>query len=342
MKLGRINVTTPDGDQARIVAVLEGEGRVVDLARAHAAVLRSRGASAEGATRVARAIFPSSMSQAIAAGDLFRESADLALAGADDASADIDSVSWVAAVDSPVIRDSLTYPIHMEHFAAKVGGNLPSPQIFKTPPYFKGSMSMIYGHGEVLPYPSYTNFLDWELEIGIIVGSPGHNLSPKEAESRIFGYTIFNDFSARDVQPNEMAMGMGPQKSKDFAFGIGPWVVTADEIPSLAELNGSVRLNGEVISTCTAEGGIFSPAELVAWVSVSDNVQPGDLIATGTLGNGSGLEIDRKLKPGDVLELQLDKVGVLKTIVGEPEVAPWWPEEKPYPWKSDEKREPVA
>jgi 2-keto-4-pentenoate hydratase/2-oxohepta-3-ene-1,7-dioic acid hydratase in catechol pathway len=335
MKLGRINVSTPDGDQPRIVAVLEQEGRTVDLARAYATVLRRRAASAEAATRLARTLFPSSMSQAIASGDLFRETAELALAGADDASADIDSVSWIAAVDAPVIRDSLTYPIHMEHFAAKVGGNLPPPQIFKTPPYFKGSASMIYGHGQVVPYPSYTSFMDWELEIGIIVGSPGHNLSPKEAESRIFGYTIFNDFSARDVQSKEMTMGMGPQKSKDFAFGIGPWIVTVDEIPSLAELTGSVRLNGEVVSTCTADGGIISPAELVAWVSVSDNVLPGDLIALGTLGNGSGLEIDRKLEPGDVLELQLDKVGVLKTIVGEPEVAPWWPQEKPYPWTSD-------
>lgn len=342
MKLGRIKVAVPDGDQPRIVAVLEEEGRVVDLARAYAAVMRSQGASVDGATRVARTIFPSSMSQAIAAGDLFRETAEVALAGADEASLDIDSVSWIAAVDCPVIRDSLTYPIHMQHFSEKVGGGLPTPQIFKTPPYFKGSPSMSYGHGEVVPYPSYTSFMDWELEIGVIVGNPGRNLSPKEAESRIFGYTIFNDFSARDVQPREMVMGMGPQKSKDFAFGIGPWIVTADEIPSVAALNGSVRLNGDVISRCTAEGGIFPPAELVAWVSVSENLQPGDLIGTGTLGNGSGLEIDRKLQPGDVLELQLDKVGVLKTVIGEPEAAPWWPEEKPYPWNTDDEKEPVA
>lgn len=336
MKLGRIKVSVPDGDQSRIVAVLEEQGRVVDLARAYAAVLRGRGASTDGATRVARSLFPSSMAQAIAAGDIFRESAELALAGADDASLGIDEVSWIAAVDSPVIRDCLTYPIHMASFTSKVGGHLPPPQIFKTPPYFKGSTGRLYGHREAVPYPSYTAYMDWELEIGIIASSPGSNLTPKEAESRIFGYTIFNDFSARDIQPNEMVMGMGPQKSKDFAFGIGPWIVTADEIPDVSKLNASVRLNGEIVSTCKAEGGIFPPADLVAWVSVSDMVQPGDLIATGTLGYGSGLEIDRKLQPGDVLELQLDKVGVLKTVVGEPEAAPWWPEEKPYPWTTED------
>jgi 2-keto-4-pentenoate hydratase/2-oxohepta-3-ene-1,7-dioic acid hydratase in catechol pathway len=332
VKLGRIKVAAPDGDQARIVAVLAEEDRVVDLARACAALLRGRGANADGAARIARTLFPSSMSQALTTGELFREAAEAALGAADDASLPLDSVSWIAAVDSPVIRDSLTYPAHMENFTKSVGGKYPDRQIFKTPPYFKGSVSMIYGTGEEVPYPSYTEFLDWELEIGIIVGRQGHNLNPEQAARHIFGYTIFNDFSARDIQKGEMGPGMGPQKGKDFAFGIGPWITTADEIGPIPDLKASVRVNGELVSSTAADGGIFSPAELVAWVSVSDNVLPGDLIATGTLPNGSGLEIGRNLKPGDVLELQLDRVGVLRTPIGQPEVAPWWPQEKPYPW----------
>lgn len=335
MKLGRIKVATPDGDQARIVAVLPEQGRVVDLARAYALVLRGRGAGAGGAVRVARTLFPESMAQAIEAGDLFLEAATDALKAADDASLTIDEVTWLSAVDSPVIRDSVTYKAHMQGFFEKVGGALPAPQIFKTPPYFKGSTGSMYAHDEVLPYPSYTSFLDWELEIGVIVGGAGRNLNPEQAEDLIFGYTIFNDFSARDVQPLEMAMGMGPQKSKDFAYGIGPWVVTKDEIPVLGDLNGSVRVNGETVSTVSAADPIYSPAELLAWVSVADNLQAGDLIATGTLGNGSGLEIGRKLKAGDVLELELDRIGVLRTPIGEPEVAPWHPEEKPYPWAAE-------
>jgi 2-keto-4-pentenoate hydratase/2-oxohepta-3-ene-1,7-dioic acid hydratase in catechol pathway len=234
MKLGRISVPTPDGDQARIVAVTNNDTTVVDLAAAYARVLRGRGASADGALRLARALFPSSMSAAIAAGDAFLDAAHAALSRADDASTSVADATWIAAVDSPMIRDGLTYPTHMQNFLEKVG-NKPDPQAFKTPPFFKGSVSRIYGTGEELPYPHYTEFLDWEFEIGIIVGRHGHNLTADEATKSIFGYTIFNDWSARDVQPREMAMGMGPQKSKDFAFGVGPWIVTAYE---LAEVDG--------------------------------------------------------------------------------------------------------
>lgn len=331
MKLGRINVPSPDGDQARIVAVTDSDTTVVDLAKAYSLALRRRGATAESATRVARAVFPSSMAAAIGSGDAFLDAARVALDAADDASTAIDTVKFIAAVDSPVIRDGLTYPTHMQNFLEKVG-NKPNPQAFKTPPFFKGSISRIYGTGEPLPYPHYTEFLDWEFEIGIIVGRYGHNLTPDDAEQSIFGYTIFNDWSARDIQPDEMGMGMGPQKSKDFAFGIGPWIVTADELPGIDGLKGEVRLNGEVISKVESTPRTFDSAEMVAWVSVADAVLPGDLIGTGTMGYGSGFEIDRKLAPGDVLELSLDKVGVLATPIGDVETAPWWPEEKPFAW----------
>ncbi|MFW0796748.1 fumarylacetoacetate hydrolase family protein [Gordonia sp. CPCC 205515] len=331
MKLGRITVPSPDGHQARIVAVTDSDTTVVDLARAYALSLQRRGGTADSATRVARALFPSSMSAAIAAGDAFLDAAHVALVAADDASSNVDDVNFIAAVDSPVIRDGLTYPTHMQNFLEKVGSK-PNPQAFKTPPFFKGSASRIYGTGEPLPYPHFTDFLDWEFEIGIIVGRYGHNLTPDEARDSIFGYTIFNDWSARDVQPREMDMHMGPQKSKDFAFGIGPWIVTADELADVDGLKGEVRLNNEVISTVESTPRTFDSAEMVAWVSVADAVLPGDLIGTGTMGFGSGFEIDRKLTPGDVLELSLDRVGVLSTPIGAVDTAPWWPEEKPFAW----------
>jgi 2-keto-4-pentenoate hydratase/2-oxohepta-3-ene-1,7-dioic acid hydratase in catechol pathway len=342
MKLGRIKITTPDGEQPRIVAVEPEHARVIDLAQAYRLVQQRRGAATAAAARLAGALFPSSMAAALAAGPAFREAAEEALSAADDAATPIEQVAWTAAVDPPVIRDGLTFPLHMQHFSEKVGGALPNPQIFKTPPYFKGSTGVVYGHEEEIPYPAFTDFLDYELEIGLIVGGTGHNLTPEQAEDRLFGFTIFNDFSARDLQAAEMGMGMGPQKCKDFAYGIGPWIVTRDELRPLAQLRGSIRVNGELWSTCTAEGGIFSPAELLAWVSLGDNLQPGDLIGTGTLGNGSGLEIDRKLSPGDVLELQLDGIGVLRNRIGTAEVAPWRPEEKPYPFTAQAEKETVA
>jgi 2-keto-4-pentenoate hydratase/2-oxohepta-3-ene-1,7-dioic acid hydratase in catechol pathway len=332
VKLGRIQVATPEGDQSRIVAAQPELDRVVDLGRAYALTLQRRGATAEAAVRVARALFPPSMAAALATGPAFRDAAEEALDGADDAATAIDRVTWAAAVDPPVIRDGLTYPVHMQHFSEKVGGGLPNPQIFKTPPYFKGSTGVVFGHDAEVPYPSFTEFLDYELEIGVVVGGTGHNLTPSEARDRVFGYTIFNDFSARDLQGAEMGMGMGPQKCKDFAYGIGPWITTADELPPLAELSGSIRVNGELWSSCSADGGIFPPDELLAWVSLGDNLQPGDLVGLGTLGNGSGLEIDRRLRPGDVLELKLDGVGVLRNRIGARETAGWWPQEKPYPF----------
>ena len=337
MKLGRISVPTPDGAQARIVALTDDGATVVDLAVAYAGLLRSRGADADGARRLARALFPASMSAAIGSGDAFLDAARAALDHADDASTPVDSVSWIAAVDPPVIRDGLTYPTHMQNFLQKVGAK-PDPQAFKTPPFFKGSVSRIYGTDEVLPYPHYTEYLDWEFEIGIVVGRHGHNLTAEQAASNIFGYTIFNDWSARDVQAREMAMGMGPQKCKDFAFGIGPVIVTADELPGIDDLKGEVRVNGEVVSKVESTPRIFSSAEMVAWVSVGDAVLPGDLIGTGTMGFGSGFELDLRLSPGDVLELDLEKVGVLRTPVGEVEQAPWWPEEKPFAWDEKWKR----
>jgi 2-keto-4-pentenoate hydratase/2-oxohepta-3-ene-1,7-dioic acid hydratase in catechol pathway len=334
VKFGRIQVGTPEGTQTRIVAAQPELDRVVDLGRAYALTLERRGATADAAARLARALFPSSMAAALGAGPFFREAAEEALSSADDASTPLEQVTWAAAVDPPVIRDGLTYPVHMQHFSEKVGGGLPNPQIFKTPPYFKGSTGVVYGHDAEVPYPSFTAFLDYELEIGVVVGGTGHNLTPDQAQDRVFGFTIFNDFSARDLQAAEMGMGMGPQKCKDFAYGIGPWIVTADELPPFAQLSGSVTVNGDLWSTCAADGGIFPPAELLAWVSLGDNLQPGDLVGLGTLGNGSGLEIDRRLSPGDVLELQLDGVGVLRNRIGARETAPWWPEPKPYPFSS--------
>ncbi|WP_405784733.1 fumarylacetoacetate hydrolase family protein [Streptomyces sp. NBC_01378] len=338
MKLGRISAASPDGEQIRLVAALPDEGRVVDLARAYALGRQAQGATPDAARRLAAAHFPSSMSAAIAAGPAFLEAAHWAVdQAADDASLPLDSVKWVAAVDSPVIRDGLTFPEHMKHFHEKVGGGLPNPQLFKTPGYFKGSTGVSFGHDQEIPYPAYSEYVDYELEMGLIVGAAGHNLTPDEARSRLFGVTIFNDFSARDVQGPEMGMGMGPQKCKDYAYGIGPWITTVDELPSTEGLKGVVRVNGEVWSETRAEGMIYTPEEMLAYVSIGDNLQPGDLIGSGTLPYGAGLEIDKKLSPGDVIELELEGVGVLRNRLStEPEKAPWWPEARPYPFGTPE------
>lgn len=336
MKLGRIARPTPDGEELRIVAALPEEGRVVDLAAAFSLAQQRRGASPATARRLSREIFPHSMSAAIGAGPFFLDSAAQALDAADDASLPLGEVQWRAAVDPPVIRDGLTFNKHIENFAETVTKSLPNPNIYKIPGYFKGSTATVYGHGEEIPYPSFSDALDYEVEIGYVIGAPGRNLTPETSFDHVFGITIFNDFSARDVQGSEMAIGMGPQKCKDFAYGIGPWITTIDEIPSIDGLKASVSVNGHQWSACEATDMLYSPEELVAYVSIADRLQPGDIIGSGTMGFGSAMELGRKLEPGDVVDMALEGVGTLRnTLSAEREAYPWWPAARPYPFAKE-------
>ena len=124
---------------------------------------------------------------------------------------------------------------------------MPTRAVYERPGFFKGSTATIYGTNETIPYPDITEQLDYELEIGYVIGKPGRNVTPEDAFDHVFGITIFNDWSMRDVQVLESPIGMGAQHSKDFAYGIGPWIVTMDEIPSIIGLTGQVRVNGEVL-----------------------------------------------------------------------------------------------
>jgi 2-keto-4-pentenoate hydratase/2-oxohepta-3-ene-1,7-dioic acid hydratase in catechol pathway len=338
MKLGCISRAGLDGPTPRLVAVHPADGRVVDLAAAERLRLLADGATAEAAKRLTDVLFPTSMSAAIALGPAFLAAAERADASAaDEATLNLDEVQWIAALDPPVIRDSLTFPLHMKQYGERLGVGAPNPQLFKTPGYFKGSTGVVYGHDEEIAYPSFAEKLDYELELGYVVGGRGRNLTPEQAEDLLFGLTIFNDFSARDIQAREMGVGMGPQKCKDFAYGIGPWITTIGdpELPPLDQLTMHVRVNGEEWATCVSEGAIYSAAELIAYVSIGDVVQPGDIIGSGTAGNGSGLELGRHLNPGDVVELEIEGVGVLRnSFSAQREDYPWWPEPRENPFET--------
>lgn len=258
MKLGRIVVDSPDGRETRVVAVEPEHGRVVDLKKAYALSLQKGGATVDGARHLAHATFRD-LTQGISAGDFFLEAANQALEVADDAAISIDEVTWTAAIKPPVIRDSLTFNGHIKNFFGNVMKTIPTREVYERPGYFKGTTSTIYGHDEVIPYPSITEMLDYELEIGYIIGKPGRNLTPENAWDHVFGITIFNDWSLRDVQKLESPIGMGAQHSKDFAYGIGPWIVTRDELGSVIGLTGQVRVNGEVWSDTRVEDFIWTP-----------------------------------------------------------------------------------
>lgn len=335
MKLGRIIVEGPDGAETRVVAAQPEAGRVIDLRRAYALTLQSGGATVEGARHLAQAAF-GDLTQGIATGDFFLEAAHAALAHADDAALAIDEVTWTAAIKPPVIRDSLTFNGHIKNFFGNVMKATPPRAVYERPGYFKGTTSTIYGHDETIPYPSFTEQLDYELEIGYVVGKPGRNLTPENAWEHVFGITIFNDWSLRDVQKLESPIGMGAQHSKDFAYGIGPWITTLDEIASIIGLAGQVRVNGEVWSDTKVEDFIWTPEETVAYASELNGIQPGDLIGSGTMAFGAGVELGRFLQPGDELELELEGVGILRNrIATEKESPGWWPAPQPFPFEEN-------
>lgn len=331
MKIGRIEVAGVDGPVARLVLALPEEGRIIDLKKASILSLVKQGATPEAAQRLSEALFPGSMSDAIALGDGFLDACRNAdKERPDAASLAIDDVTWLPATDPSVVRDGLCFIEHIRNFHTKMGAPL-QPALLKVPGYFKGNPSSIYGHGADIPWPEFITHMDYELELGWVIGRRARNLRPETARSCLFGVTIFNDFSARDRQGVEMPIGMGPQKCKDFAYGIGPWITTIDEFADLTALTGKIRVNGEVWSETNTANQLWSAEELIAYVSLGEWLQPGDMIGSGTMGKGAGLEIDRQLSPGDIVELEVDGIGVLRNRMGPVETGLWWPEDrKPF------------
>ncbi|HZV52017.1 MAG TPA: fumarylacetoacetate hydrolase family protein [Candidatus Dormibacteraeota bacterium] len=318
MKLGRISRDGIDGPEARLVAVLPEQGRAVDLRTAERLRLVGRGATPEAGTRLAAATFPGSMTSAIGAGPAFLEAAHEALTRCgDDASLDLEGLTWLPAVDPPVMRDCMAFKEHLTNAAARLGQEV-HPIAYELPAYYKASQSSLIGHEQVVPWPAYTNWMDYELELGFVIGRAGRNLTPEQAGAHLFGVTIYNDFSARDIQGREMQLNLGPAKGKDFATAVGPWITTVDEL-DLADLDMRARVNGEEWSHGNAGSIWWSPAELIAYVSWGENLQPGDLIGSGTVGRGCGLELGRRLQPGDVVELEVAGIGVLRNRLAQPE-----------------------
>lgn len=325
MKLSRISLDGVDGAEARVVLVLPDEKRVVDLVHAERVRLMAKGATAARATQIARAKFPGSLAASIATGETFLENVSEAARRGDDASLRIDKVDWLAAIDPPMVRDCIAFIAHLEAYYTAMGHEL-SKFHYRQPGYYKGTNARSFGHNATVPWPHYTDFVDYECELGFVVGKECHNLTAEEAKSALFGITVFNDYSARDYQNDEMQIGMGPTKSKDFANGFGPWVTTMDEIGDLSKLKMRVAVNGEDRGGGVAGDMQWQPEELLAYISQGDVVQPGDVFGSGTVGGGSGLEWGEGPKPGDTVDLEIEGIGVLRQIMGQKEEKRWHPE----------------
>jgi 2-keto-4-pentenoate hydratase/2-oxohepta-3-ene-1,7-dioic acid hydratase in catechol pathway len=187
---------------------------------------------------------------------------------------------------------------------------------YRQPLYYFGNHLNVVSDGEDIRIPPYTQALDYELELGFILAQPLRDATPTEAEAAIGGFVVLNDFSARDVQREEMASGFGPQKAKHFSSAISKVVVTADEIlPRWRELKGRAYLNCKLISETSTAGARWTLSEVLAHASRGEQLHPGELFATGTLPGGSGIETGQLLKAGDQIEIAIEEIGTLSNRI---------------------------
>jgi 2-keto-4-pentenoate hydratase/2-oxohepta-3-ene-1,7-dioic acid hydratase in catechol pathway len=192
---------------------------------------------------------------------------------------------------------------------------------YERPIYYKGNRFSVVGTGAEVRMPPYTRQFDYELEFGIFIWKKGVFISKADARSYIGGYTIFNDFSARDIQLKEQGGRLGPSKGKDFDTGnaMGPCLVTPDEIENPYDLTMKARVNGQQWSLGTTADMTWSFEDLIEYISRSETLYPGEFIGSGTcsgaLGRGCGLEMGKFLAAGDVVELEVEKIGVLKNTI---------------------------
>lgn len=191
---------------------------------------------------------------------------------------------------------------------------------YERPIFYHPNRLTVCGTETDVPWPAYSKRLDFELEFGCYIGKPGKDIARDDARSHIFGYTIFNDFSARDEQTLEMPGQLGPGKGKDFDNSncMGPCLVTADELPDPYSLTMVVRVNGEERGRGSSSEMHWKFEDCIAHVARSETLQPGEFFASGTVGNGSGLEQMRFLEPRDVVELEVEGIGVLRNRVVRP------------------------
>lgn len=228
-----------------------------------------------------------------------------------------DTTKLAAPIDS--INCYRDFYIHEKH--VKKGFELRSEEIpaawYEIPAYYKGPTTGFIGDGDIIPWPSYSHKLDYELELGAIIATDGKNIKAKDAYKHIFGFTILNDISARDIQKKEMSIRLGPAKGKDFCSVIGPIITTIDEFNYQdPDLLMTARVNNELWSEGRSSDAHYSWAEMIEHASMDEWILATDFMGSGTVGTGCGLELGRWIQPGDLLELQIENIGTLKNIVG--------------------------
>jgi fumarylacetoacetate (FAA) hydrolase len=328
MKL--VTYLPPDsGHQPRLGAMLENA--IVDLDAA--------ATWAQGACSLSKEDLPGSMLELIYAGEskweytrcILAEAAKtgdiLSLKGAKHKpiAYPISGVRLLPPIHPLTLRDAYAFENHVRAANENRGRSVPE-EWYQFPVFYYSNPHTIFGSDETIPCPPYTKALDYELEIAAIIGPGGMDLNPDEAARHIFGFTIFNDWSARDIQRAEMKVGLGPAKGKDFASSLGPCILTLDGLsdsatgsPGVYDLSMVARVNNVERSRGNFKDIHYSFGEIISRVSEATPLFPGDVIGSGTVGTGCLLELTKGegpwLQPGDVVELEIEKIGILRNII---------------------------
>lgn len=236
----------------------------------------------------------------------------------------LEDVKLHAPLPNPTsIRDFMAFENHLLN-ASKRSGLEVHPQWYEIPVFYFSNHQSIHGPGQSVEIPSTSKMFDYELEIAAIIGKKGKNISASEVDEYIFGYTILNDWSARDLQMQEMPVGLGPAKGKDAATSIGPYIVTKDELEQyktgdVYDLKMTAKVNGKLISEGNFKEIHYSFGKMIERASAGVTLYPGDIIGSGTVGTGclleSGPEVHPWLQPGDEVEMEITGLGVLKNML---------------------------
>ncbi|NRQ38922.1 fumarylacetoacetate hydrolase family protein [Nonomuraea sp. NN258] len=240
-------------------------------------------------------------------------------------------VRLLAPVQPPTIRDFVAFEEHVEGVRRSIDGRGGVPDAwYEAPAFYFTNPYAVVGPYDDVPVPPGCRAFDFELEVAAVIGAPGRDLTPEQARDHIAGYTIMNDWSARDLQRREMQVNLGPAKGKDTATTLGPWLVTADELEPYRDAGGFLRLaltvsvNGTVIGRDLLSNMSWPFEDLVAYASRGTWVRPGDVLGSGTCGNGGclaelwglrGEQDPPPLRPGDVVEITVEGIGSVRNTI---------------------------
>lgn len=243
---------------------------------------------------------------------------------------DLNTVRLRAPLPVPVqMRDCLSFEKHLRQCRSTMSKIDPEARDlepeevalaqvwYDQPLYYKGNRFSVSGMDDEIIWPKGETRLDFELELGMITGKTGMDITMADAQDHVFGFLVFNDFSARDHQMLEGAGGLGPAKGKDWksANAMGPCIVTQDEIGDGSGLEMTARINGEEWSRGNSSTMHHSFARILEHVSRDEEVRAGEFFGSGTVGGGCGLELNRFLSPGDIVELEIEGIGILRNRV---------------------------